>query len=77
MSLSPELVALLACPESREPLVHVPAGVLGPDEFLYCAASRLRYRIDQGIPVILVEEAERLDDETAAALAARLGDATR
>jgi hypothetical protein len=72
MALSPDLLAILVCPESKEPLVHVPPGVEGPGEFLFCPASRLKYRIDDGIPVMLVEEAERLDESAAAALTGRL-----
>jgi uncharacterized protein YbaR (Trm112 family) len=55
-----ELLALLVCPESRQPLVHLRPGVAGPEESLLCPASRLRYRIEDGLPVMLVEEAERL-----------------
>ncbi|HLU66965.1 MAG TPA: Trm112 family protein [Kofleriaceae bacterium] len=70
MPVSPELLDLLVCPESRQKLVYVPPGVDGPDEALFCPTSRLKYRIDDGIPVMLVEEAERLDE----ARAARLGE---
>jgi uncharacterized protein len=72
MALSPELIAILVCPESKQPLVHVPAGTDGPDEFLFCPASRLKYRVDDGIPVMLVEEAERLDEKAAAQLTCRI-----
>jgi uncharacterized protein len=72
MPLDPQHLALLVCPESKQPLVHVPAGVAGPGESLFCPASRLRYRIDDGIPILLIDEAERLDEEEAARLAAKL-----
>jgi uncharacterized protein YbaR (Trm112 family) len=72
MALSPDLVALLICPESKQPLRHVPPGVDGAGESLFCPASRLRYRVDEGIPVMLVEEAERLDEAGAKQLLARL-----
>jgi uncharacterized protein YbaR (Trm112 family) len=36
--------------------------------FLFCPASRLKYSINDDIPVMLVDEAERLDEEAAAAL---------
>ncbi|HYU15819.1 MAG TPA: Trm112 family protein [Candidatus Acidoferrum sp.] len=72
MELSPELLAILVCPESKEPLVHLPPGTDGPGEYLYCPASRLKYRVDDGIPVMLVEEAERLDESAAEALSRRL-----
>ena len=72
MALSADLVADLLCPESKQPLVLVPAGVDGPAESLFCPASRLRYRVDDGIPVMLPEEAERLDEAAANELLARL-----
>jgi uncharacterized protein YbaR (Trm112 family) len=72
MVVSPELLAILVCPESRQPLVHIPAGLNGPEEWLYCRASRLRYRIEGGVPVLLVDEADRLDADSAAAVEARI-----
>ena len=68
MPLSPELLAILVCPESKQPLLHIPAGADGAAESLFCPASRLRYRVDDGIPVMLVEEAERVDEAAAARL---------
>jgi len=68
MPLDPKHLALLVCPESKQPLQYVPAGVAGAGESLFCPASRLRYRIDDGIPILLVEEAERLDEKEAARL---------
>ena len=64
MAIAQELLDILVCPESREPLVYFPGGGDdgSGDEFLLCPASKLRYRVDDGIPVMLVEEAERLDD---------------
>jgi len=65
MPLDPAHLALLVCPESKAPLLYVPAGVAGPDESLFCPTSRLRYRIDDGIPILLIDEAERLDEKEA------------
>jgi uncharacterized protein YbaR (Trm112 family) len=45
------------CPKSKLPLVLVEHAD-GP--FYLCPGSRLRYRIANGIPVLLVEEAEEL-----------------
>jgi uncharacterized protein len=62
--LSTSLLAVLACPKSKQPLVYFPRGERDDDEskgFLLCPASRLRYRIEGGVPVLLVEEAEELD----------------
>ena len=70
MSLAPELLAVLACPESKAPLLYFAGGA---DEagFLFCPTSRLRYRIDGDIPVLLIEEAERLSESAAALLVAK------
>jgi hypothetical protein len=78
MPLPTDLLAILRCPESKEPVEYVPPGVDGPSEALFCPASRLKYRIDDGIPVMLIEEAERLDPARAERLAAALrGDPAR
>ena len=53
MPLAPELLASLVCPKSKQPLVYFEED----GGFLLCPASRLRYRIDDGVPVLLVEEA--------------------
>jgi uncharacterized protein YbaR (Trm112 family) len=74
MELSRELLEILRCPESREPLIYFPKGESGEDESLaclYCPASRLKYRVDDGIPVMLVEEAERLEEAEGERLHAR------
>jgi uncharacterized protein YbaR (Trm112 family) len=64
MPLADDLLAVLACPESKQPLVYFAGGEQGdlPETaFLLCPASRLRYRIEGDVPVMLVEEAERLE----------------
>lgn len=73
MPLDPDLLALLVCPESKQPLVYLPAGMDGPDESLFCPASGLRYRIEDGIPILLIDEAERLDQDRAERLRRMLG----
>jgi len=48
------------CPKSHEPLVYFPKGETGTDAgaaFYLCPASRLRYRVVDGVPMFLVEEA--------------------
>jgi uncharacterized protein YbaR (Trm112 family) len=72
MVLASEFVGILVCPVSKQPVRYVPASG-GEDECLFCPSSRLRYRIENGIPVMLVDEAEKLDDETVAQLVARAG----
>jgi uncharacterized protein len=77
MALPQDLLDILACPESKKPLVYFPRGEAGDDpagEFLFCPESRLRYRIDDGIPVMLIEEAERLDQPAADQLMATARD---
>ena len=52
MPLPRELLDVLVCPKSKQPLVYFET-----EGFLLCPASRLRYRIDDGVPVLLVDEA--------------------
>ncbi len=66
MALDPELLEILVCPESKRPLIY-----FEQEDFLFCPDSKLKYRVDDGIPVMLIEEAERLTDEQAQALLAR------
>ena len=61
--LAPALVDVLVCPKSKQPLVYFPRGEAdreAGDAFLLCPASRLAYRIEQGVPVLLVEEAREM-----------------
>jgi uncharacterized protein YbaR (Trm112 family) len=63
--LAPSLVDVLVCPKSKQPLVYFPRGEADRDAaqaFLLCPASRLRYRVEEGVPVLLVEEATELSD---------------
>jgi hypothetical protein len=55
MALDRQLLDLLVCPKSKQPLVYFEA-----EGFFVCAASRLRYRVDDGVPVLLVDEATEL-----------------
>ena len=52
MPLPRELLDVLVCPKSKQPLLYFES-----EGFLLCPASRLRYRIEDGVPVLLVEEA--------------------
>jgi uncharacterized protein YbaR (Trm112 family) len=58
MALSPELLAMLVCPQCKGDLVHR----LEP-EALDCPVCRLRYSVRDGIPVMLVDEALVIGDE--------------
>lgn len=57
--LDDKLLSILVCPEDRGLLLLV-----GDDEFLYNPRLRRAYRIEDGIPVLLVEEAVTIDDES-------------
>ncbi len=50
--LSPDLLKILACPKCKQSVRYNEE-----TETLDCEQCRLRYRIDEGIPVMLEEEA--------------------
>jgi uncharacterized protein YbaR (Trm112 family) len=56
MAIDQALLDILACPVSRQPVVLSDDG-----NFLVCRASKLVYRIDDGIPIMLADEAIPLD----------------
>jgi len=58
MALDPQLLALLACPEDKGPLLY-----FADEETLYNPRLHRRYRIVDGIPVMLVDEAETVSEE--------------
>ena len=49
--LDEKLLSILVCPEDRGPLLLV------DDEFLYNPRLRHAYRIEDGVPVLLIDEA--------------------
>ena len=53
MSLDPELREILVCPQDKGPLIYSEEKQLLINERLGVA-----YRIDEGIPVLLIDEAE-------------------
>jgi len=57
VTLDPRLVEMLACPEDKGALLYLAA-----EDSLYNPRLRRRYRIRDGIPVLLVDEAEAVDD---------------
>ncbi|MCB1000511.1 MAG: Trm112 family protein [Acidimicrobiales bacterium] len=67
MSLDPRLLAVLACPEDKGPLYY-----LGDDEGLYNPRLHRRYHVREGIPVMLVDEAEAVSDDAHAEIVARI-----
>ncbi len=56
MALDSTLRAILVCPQDRGPLLFV-------DDSLYNPRLRRKYRIDDGIPVLLIDEAVSVDDD--------------
>jgi uncharacterized protein YbaR (Trm112 family) len=55
--LSEKLQAILVCPEDRGPLLLI------GDDGLYNPRLRRFYRIDDGIPVLLVDDAVTITDD--------------
>lgn len=54
--LDDKLLSILVCPADRGPLLYV-------DNLLYNPRLRRAYRIDDGIPVLLIDEATDVSDE--------------
>jgi uncharacterized protein YbaR (Trm112 family) len=52
-----KLLSILVCPQDRGPLLLV------GDEWLYNPRLRRAYRIEDGIPVLLVDEAVAIEDD--------------
>ena len=62
------LLSILVCPADRGSLVLVESG---DGELLYNPRLRRAYRIEDGIPVLLIDEARDVDDDEHARLMAR------
>ena len=58
MPLDKILLDVLACPEDKGPLYY-----FEPEESLYNPRLRRRYLIRDGIPIMLVDEAEAITDD--------------
>jgi hypothetical protein len=54
MPLSPELLGILVCPACKGDLAYDANA-----RTLTCSRCRLRYKVEDDIPVMLVEEAEK------------------
>ncbi len=55
--MDPKLLEILVCPLCKGPLVHQREA-----HELICKADRLAFPIRDGIPVMLVDEARRLEE---------------
>jgi uncharacterized protein YbaR (Trm112 family) len=58
MALDPQLLEILACPQDKGPLLY-----FADENLLYNPRLRRKYRIDDDIPVMLIDEATDADDE--------------
>ncbi|MFA5122771.1 Trm112 family protein [Zavarzinia sp.] len=57
-SVDPKLLEILVCPASRQPLRYD-----RERGELVSEAARLAYPIRDGVPIMLIEEARKLDEE--------------
>ena len=57
MPLDPQLLEILACPEDKGPLLY-----FDDEESLYNPRLKRRYAIRENIPIMLIDEAETVDD---------------
>jgi uncharacterized protein len=57
MALDPELLEILACPEDKGPLLY-----FADEDTLYNPRLKRRYAIREDIPIMLIDEAETVDD---------------
>ena len=57
MSLDPQLVEILACPEDKGPLLY-----FADEQALYNPRLKRRYAIRDDIPIMLIDEAETVSD---------------
>lgn len=66
MALDPQLLEILACPEDKGPLLY-----FADEAALYNPRLQRRYRIEDNIPVMLVDEAESVAADEHARLLAK------
>ena len=57
MGLDARLLEILACPEDRGPLLY-----FTDEDSLYNPRLHRRYAVRDGIPIMLIDEAETVDD---------------
>ncbi len=57
MALNPKLLEVLACPEDKGPLLY-----LEDEDTLYNPRLKRRYTIKDDIPIMLIDEAETVDE---------------
>jgi uncharacterized protein YbaR (Trm112 family) len=57
MALDPQLLDILACPEDKGPLLYFES-----ESALYNPRLKRRYAVRDDIPIMLIDEAEAVDD---------------
>ena len=57
MALDPTLLDVLACPDDKGPLLY-----FADEDSLYNPRLKRRYTIKDDIPIMLIDEAEAVDD---------------
>ncbi|MBL8936920.1 MAG: Trm112 family protein [Archangium sp.] len=66
MALDPKLLDILACPEDKGPLLYFAA-----ERFLYNPRLKRKYRVEDDVPVMLIEEATQVSPADHDALLAK------
>jgi uncharacterized protein YbaR (Trm112 family) len=66
MALDPKLLEILACPEDKGPLLY-----FEDESTLYNPRLKRRYRVQDDIPIMLIDEAEAVDDAEVERLTAK------
>ncbi len=59
MAIDKQLLDILACPKCKGDLTLTQAG-----DGLVCGSCRLQYEIRDDIPIMLIDEAKKLDDQS-------------
>jgi uncharacterized protein YbaR (Trm112 family) len=57
MALDPQLLEILACPEDKGPLLY-----FEDEQALYNPRLKRRYAVRDDIPIMLIDEAETVED---------------
>ena len=57
MALAQQLLDILACPKDKGPLYY-----FVDEDWLYNPRLKLRYSVNNDIPIMLIDKAETLDD---------------
>jgi uncharacterized protein YbaR (Trm112 family) len=57
MALDPKLLEILACPDDKGPLLY-----FEDEGVLYNPRLKRKYRVQDDIPIMLIDEAEAADD---------------